>query len=333
MERNYYMVRIKDNRFDLAESKGVVGIGWSEYDFSTMSVEDVDVITDVSISTKKRNAIKRFIGIQKGDIIIVPHWNCIWLAEASDKHIYDETSKDTDIANQIMVKYQTAKDGSIRLFPRNSLSEGLSRRLRMQGGYVLDLKEYGEEIQRIYDNTDYSISTLAAEHENKIIEDFKEQLLYDICNGNVFLKAGGRGLEELVYELFEIEGFDAHILPKTAFSDTGDADVKAEKHFANSQITILAQVKHHRGNTGMHGVRQLEELKSNGENLDCDKLMLITSGSISDEVRNEAENNDIVAMDGKELVDWICENGNISKLSKETRARLRINILPMMWGK
>ncbi len=73
-------------------------------------------------------------------------------------------------------------------------------------------------------------------------------------------------------------------MSKRAFKGYGDADVEAVSRF----ISILAQVKHHDGDTGVWGIEQLKEIKKNGEDEGCDKLMLITSGVVSDDVKQEA---------------------------------------------
>ena len=56
--------------------------------------------------------------------------------------------------------------------------------------------------------------------------------------------------------------------------------------------------------------------------------MLITSGSVTEEVKKEAQKHNIGVMDGEELVSWIYEN--INELSAETKKKLKISIGPIV---
>lgn len=96
------MVRIQKNQFDLAEQKDVVAIGWSDWDFSRMTEQEIiqqigeacdDWCCVPQLRGRKIKEIIRFKNIKKGDYILVPHWNNIWLAVASDEFVYDESSK------------------------------------------------------------------------------------------------------------------------------------------------------------------------------------------------------------------------------------------------
>ena len=336
MEINYYMVRIQNNQFDLAEQKNVVAVGWSDWNLSQMTEQEIRLQVGKACNEwcfapqlrgKKIKEILRFKSIKKGDYILVPHWNNVWLAVASNEFIYDETSKNYNLANQLKVEFLKDKNGNNRCVARSQLSERLSRRLHLRGATVLELYDFKDEIERIFNDIEYSVSKNAAEHEYKLTKEFKQELLKNICEGDVYLKSGGVGLEELVCELFECEKFDAQILSKHTYTNDGDADVKATSKFF--QISILAQVKHHTGNTGVRGIEQLKEIIKNGEDEGADKLMLITSGVVNDNIKQEADKYGIAIMDGEQLVDWIYEN--INELSSETKARLRISIAPIIF--
>lgn len=328
------MVRIQKNQFDLAEQKDVVAIGWSDWDFSRITEQEIiqqigkacdDWCCVPQLRGRKIKEIIRFKNIKKGDYILVPHWNNIWLAVASDEFVYDESSKKCDLANQLKVEFLKDKNGNNRCVARHQLSERLSRRLHLRGATVLELYDFKDEIEKIFNDDEYSVSKTAAEREYQLTKKFKHKLLENICKGNVYLKSGGIGLEELVCELFECEKYEAQVLSKRTFKNYGDADVRAISKF---QINILAQVKHHNGYTGVWGIEQLKEIKRNGEYEGYDKLMLITSGIVNDNVKQEADKYGIMIMDGEQLVDWIYEN--INELSAETKARLKISIAPII---
>lgn len=229
------------------------------------------------------------------------------------------------MANQLKVEFLKDKNGNNRCVARHQLSERLSRRLHLRGATVLELYDFKDEIEKIFNDDEYSVSKTAAECEYQLTKKFKHKLLENICKGNVYLKSGGIGLEELVCELFECEKYEAQVLSKRTFKNYGDADVRAISKF---QINILAQVKHHNGYTGVWGIEQLKEIKRNGEYEGYDKLMLITSGIVNDNIKQEADKYGIMIMDGEQLVDWIYEN--INELSAETKARLKISIAPII---
>lgn len=334
MERNCYMVRIQNNQFNLAEQKSVVAVGWSDWNLSQMTEQEI--IRQVGkaydewccvpqLRGRKIKEIIRFKSIKKGDYILVPHWNNIWLAVAGEEFIYDEEAKKFDLANQLKVEFLKDKNSNNRCVARHQLSERLSRRLHLRGATVLNLYDFKGEIERIFNDKEYSVSKIAAEREDKLVQEFKSKLLQNIRKGDVYLKSGGIGLEELVCELFNCEKYEAQVLSKRAFKSYGDADISAISKF---QINILAQVKHHNGNTGIWGVEQLKEIRKNGEAEGYDKLMLITSGSVQENVKKEADNYGIIIMDGEQLVDWIYEN--INELSDSTKARLKINVAPVI---
>ncbi len=334
MESNYYMVRILENQFDIAEKNSVVAVGWSDWNIYKMSEEEIRKEiggaydswgASPQLRGRKINEILRFRSIKKGDYILVPHWNSVWFAVAESEFYYDENAKKDDLSNRLKVCFQKDADGNNRCVPRSQLSERLSRRLHLRGATVLELDDFKEEIEKIFNDKEYSFSKAVTEKENELIKTFKKNLLESICEGDVYLKSGGIGLEELVRELFECEKYEAQILPKNKFKSWGDADIIAMSKF---QISILAQVKHHKGYTDTWGIEQLKEIKKNGEDEGCDKLMLITSGNVKEDIKQEAEKHGILVMDGEQLVDWIYEN--INELSAETKTKLKISISPIV---
>ena len=334
MERNYYLVRIGQGQDVLKYAeKGVVAVGWSGVDLSQLppdqAVEAIvrEYYTDATSSSlvgKKKSEVWRFKSIRKGDVIVVPYWNNVLFAESEGEYVYSEEDKDVDLANQLKVKYQLVGD-SPRILPRVELSEGLSRRLRVRGTTVADLSEFRDEIDKKYSDTEYTIAKATADKNTEFEKKFKQKLLENIRGGKTHLITGGQGLEELVKVLFEIEGYTAKVLSKRAFSGSGDADVEATKSDIFTENKILAQVKHHDGNTGDEGVNQLISIKKGGEYADH-KLVLITSGKVSESIRSMAAEKDIDIMDGDALADWIfC---HINKLPGELRARLNISDVP-----
>jgi len=335
MERKCYMVRIAQSVWDYAQ-KGVVAVGWSDVDLSGLSsdnaakaISEAGFYVDAApqVVGKKINEVWRFKDIKKGDIIVVPYWSNILIAESEGEYIYSAEDLEVDLANHLKVKYQYIGD-ELRILPRTELSEGLSRRLRVRGSTVSDLFEFADEIERIFTDGNYSIAKTTADKNADLEKAFKKRLIADIRNGNTYLKTGGEGLENLVKILFTIEGYSAKVLGKTSFTGYGDADVEATKRDTFVESKILAQVKHHNWNTDDWGVQQLEIIKEGESGKYADyKFVLITSGDVNDGVRRSASDKDIQVMDGDALADWIFSH--LSELPNDVRARLNISDVPM----
>ena len=327
-----------ENDFKVFFDNNVVAVGWSEIDFSQFNKEQteklVEAVKDYNYSSpdvfaplvgKKLNEVRRFHNINAGDFIVIPFYNSIRLAIAENKILYDDHAYDLDLANQRKVRY-VHKNGYLKTIPRDILSEALQRRLRVRGSTVSDLYEFKDEIEKLFSKDSYTWTSDFEEKENILKSSLKTQLLSKIKDGKTNLKTGGLGLEYLVQELFECEGYKTEVLAKTAFQ-FGDADVYAVKSDKFQETKILTQVKHHVGYSSDWGLTQLNEIKKN-EEYNEHKFVLITSAEISDDVRKLADELDIVAMDGNELVEWLIDN--LTKISAETKIKLGISSIPQL---
>ena len=339
--QRYYLVRAmsqSEKDFSVFFGKEVVAVGWSDVRFCNFHSAE-DIINEVRENndeaysqaapqyvSKKMNEIRRFFGMRTGDRIVVSYWGSIRLATvADDELLYNDKEYDTDLANQRRVKYVLGDDGFLTL-PRNQLSEGLSRRLRVRGTGVGDLTEFGEEIEGLFRGESGWSSRLQTKID-KLSADFKRQLLDNIRNGKTNLETGGYGLEKLVRELLEIEGYQARILPKTAFPGFADADIDASKADRITEVKLLVQVKHHSGESDSWGVTQLREVAQQREYEDH-KLVLVTTGDVSQDLTDECEKRDIVLINGKELAAWIYDL--VGKVNADTRTKLGISDVPTL---
>lgn len=323
--------------FDTFFNNSVVAVGWSEIDFSGFKKDGIEHILasvkDVYYSSedilpqvvgRQLNQVRRFHNINSGDYIIIPFYNSIRLAIANEQILYDQVAYDNDLANQRKVSYLYSKD-VYKTIPRDVLSEAFQRRLRVRGSTVSDLYEFKDEIEKLFNQDNYSWASDFEDKENELKALLKSRLLNKIRIGKTNLKTGGLGLEYLVKELFICEGYRTEVLPKTTFQ-FGDADVYAVKSDKFQETKILVQVKHHQGYTDDWGLQQLSEIKSE-KYKEC-KFVLITSAEISESVRGIAKNLDIDAMDGNEFVDWLIEN--IHSLSIETKIKLGLSAIPQI---
>ena len=338
MDRNYFMVRAmssKEEHFKAFFDNSVVAVGWSDIDFSKENTAaelrqkvyeryHQNTAKTSSNVSRQLNEVERFKGIKKGDIIIVPYYSYITIAEAEDREIYSEEDKKLDLANQRRVSYRY-KDKELYVIPRSDLSEGLQRRLRVRGTTVANLYEFKDEIECIFTEEAYSYSKKIQEKEEEMLRDFKEKLLKNIQTGKTNLQTGGIGLEKLVKEIMECEGYSAKILPKNGFEGSADADIHAFKEDYFNSTKIFVQVKHHSGYSGDWGIQQLLAVLKREEYKEY-KGWFITSALVSEEVRREAAENDIEVVDGNALVDLVTEHFNF--LSETTKRQLGICSIP-----
>ena len=348
MVRNYYMVRGMDSSeavFNELLKNEVVAVGWSYIDFTLCkdNREKFDAELEKvyfknsklapSVKGKWRNQSFRFCGIKKGDYIVVPYHQYIILAEAVGEQIYKPEVINLNLANQQKVQYLYDRDNKLVKIPRASLPENMQRKLRVLGSIVTDFSEFKNEIDTIFASGKFSYKNIHESQKEQKITDFKKTLLNNIRNGHTNLKAGGRGLEELVSELLEIEGYKTKILGKSTFSGIADVDIEAEKidQFFGEQ-KLFVQVKHHQGESSDWGLEQLKAAKNilDKDNKDF-QLVFITTAGISDDVIEKAYENNIVCIDGQKLVDWLYDN--LTSLSELTKEALHIIFVPQIIDK
>lgn len=337
-ERHYFMVRAmlsEEKDFDVFFKNNVVAVGWSDVNFKEFSDReslreavrkqyyDSNQTAPQTVS-KNLNEVVRFKGIQRGDYIIVPFYSSIALAVAETGEVYSQADFDRDLSNQRKVTYRYSGSDVLRI-PRNELSEGLQRRLRVRGTTVANLFEFGEEIETIFTRRSYSYSQEMQVREHEERESLKEGLLDHIRNGKTNLQTGGIGLENLVCELMRCEGYDAKVLAKSKFTGKSDADIQALKDDAFMSKKIFVQVKHHSGFSGKDGIQQVIDVLKQEEYLEYEGYF-VTSANIDEQTRLFAADNDIEVMDGESLVELII--GNLDKLSETTLRLLGISPYP-----
>lgn len=313
--------------------KSIVGIGWSDYNFSKMetSQQVIDAIKGDYGIGRRANQIRRFFAITDGDIIVAPLAYSIAIGRAKGGIFFDPEYIKFDRANQRRVVFKLNENNKIVTLPRGEFSEAFQRRIRVQGMTVNDLSEFEPEIMtalsKVESGKDYSWKSQFEEKEQKITEAFKAQLLSHIQTGNTNLQTGGIGLEHLVRELLILDGYDANIMSKRAMPGMADADIKASRPDRCSDTSVLVQVKHHSGFSNTHGIDQLKEIQKleNSEYADH-QLVFLTSGSLTSEAYQYAEDSNIKVIDGPILADWIMEH--INRLSLESRQSLCISSIP-----
>lgn len=343
---NYYLVRAIDNSQQCLDNfidNNVVAVGWSDVNFLNYKhvdeiFDNLEYLNDIApqVAGRHRGQIIRFLNIKKNDRVVVPYWNSICLATVTGKRNYNNNTYNLDQSNEISVQYLRNNSNELIFIPRDSLSEGLQRRIRVRGMTVNDLNEFSDEIEKYFnkgitDKLSYSWIEGLEDIQKNILDDFKSKLLENIQNGYTNLKAGGIGLEQLVNELIEIEGYKANILAKKTFPSHADADIEAIKADKFSETKLLIQVKHHSGVSGLKGVEQLIEIKNSlPEMYNNHKMIFVTSADVSQEVVEKSESNDIAVITGTELVSWITDS--IKYLKYDTKMRLGIIEIPQIYS-
>ena len=226
VNKGYYFVRAmsqSQDDFNVFFNNNVVAVGWSDVNFSQF--ENVESLvnkvnkeyyangkTVPSVIGRKKNEVRRFKGLKKGDKIVIPFSHAICLAEVTGEELYSQQDYEQDLSNQRKVSYHRSQSGDVVFIPRDKLSEGLQTRLKLQGTSIADLCEFSEEITNLFIGEDFD--SIYNKKRINAIEEFKEKLLNNIQFGKTNLESGGYGLEKLVQELLIIDGYEAKITSK-----------------------------------------------------------------------------------------------------------------------
>ncbi|WP_067094553.1 MULTISPECIES: restriction endonuclease [Marinomonas] len=307
--------------------ENLAGYGWGCIDFSSYSSASeihTSLREDHNVNLgRHKKQIQRFFQIKEGDLVVVPIPRAIVLGIATGKKSFQEGINYGE--NQVEVAYFRDVDGKVIRIPRSKLSQGLESRLKIRFS-IASLKDFQDEINDYVDQLKESGSvcfdTIFQQKLDDAVDTFKSALLDSLKNGQTNLKSGGNGLERLLKELLEIEGYTAHIEAKNKSSDISDIDISATRTDPVSSNRVFIQAKHHSGNTDRHGIKQLIAIDEQEHH---DKW-LITTGTVTEENRKYAEEHDIKVMDGKELVDWIYHR--VDRLSSYTKEVLKIVLEP-----
>ncbi|WP_180027658.1 restriction endonuclease [Acinetobacter sp. YH16032] len=326
--KKYLMVRspeslIKENR---------IGYGWKQVNFSLhQNIKTViqEIIEKNGSIGRMTNQVKNYFELKSEDIVIVPLGKKIAIAKVIGTKKYDPLFKGGHGANQIDVEF-FRKDGKVIYIPRSKLKENLESRLKLRTT-IGDLTRFSQEIDHIIQNLkdlgDFDIKSSFQEKIDQYENEFKTELLNALWKGNTRLKAGGRGLEELIKELLEIQGYSSVlILDKKNGEGIADIDIEATSENNPFLKNILVQVKHHRGETDKHAINQLIAYE---EEIGIRTYKwVITTGYLSKESKEFAELNQVNIMEGEQLVDWIY--ANLSKLKSSTKEALGIVDVPKL---
>lgn len=303
-------------------NEGYIGYGFARINFSDyQDVKDLLNTFEIQYPKRKRsrNMVRNFFILKAGDIVVVPVHKAIKIAIVCGEKRYVPNTRDSN--NQIKVNYLRNTYGEVIKIPNKDLVSFLQTRLRIKRTNGVLKGKYADEIIKIIEqiktNGFYNQNAHYQQQVNEHITNFKHQLLKHIQQGNMRIQAGGYGLEQLIAELYAIQGYKTRICSKRQLKGVADIDVIAE----NNDEKLVIQVKHHHGISNNKGIIQLKEYYHQSD-LMCRKIFITTAHDITEGARNIAHQHHIEVMVGKQLVEFICEN--LPKLSQSTKAKLGI---------
>jgi len=306
----------------------LAGYGWGQANFSAFdSINSIcNYLASKGITIgRHRNQMKRFYELKKGDVVVIPVYRAIVIGKVRGQKSYAEGIQYGE--NRINVDYFKNEQGFAVRIPRSKLSQGLESRLKIRMS-IASLNEFRDEISDyVYQlETDNKVcfDSIFQQKKDEKTESFKANLLTNLVNGNTKLKSGGYGLEQLVKELLEIEGYTAQIEAKNQSSDISDIDITATRNDPVSSNRVFIQVKHHKGSTSDWAVKQLISIDEDEHH---DKWV-ITTGNVEDSTVSFAAEHNIKIMTGEELVDWIYSR--IELLSPKFKEQLGVSIMPQL---
>jgi len=329
-DKKYYLMR---SPAELVE-KDLLGYGWG-VDFSKFN--DFKKLLDAIKGKyggcgRKKNQIRRFFELKKGDLIVVPMKGSIVIGIVDGGKFYDTSIKNG--FNQVSVDFH-CEDGSLRKVSTRTgaITNKLLSRMRVRQSNI-SLADFSYEVDELLKlSCSSKVNTLPDMLEDKLcsMEDqFKKSLLKRLSSGSgLRIKGGGDGFEELVCELLELEGFSTKILSKKSNKGKGDIDIEATRdEFWGGQTQLAIQAKHHKGTSSIKSLQQVVTAIVNGEVSTSAVPMVISTGEFGDKTIEEAAKHDVVLMDGDKFIDWLYQN--LSKLSPETRLKLGISNIPCL---
>ena len=309
-------------------SEGYAGIGWGQFQLRNFTTADefyehLDS-TQQSVG-RSGNQLRRFIEVKQGDFIVVPAPARIYIGIATGEKQFCADKPWGE--NQIEVTFPCDAENEPISIARTDLKQGLQSRLRIRLT-VADLDYFRDEIIERYNDIKNNVSSGALskinEKAGEKLEQFKAKLLDNLRNRNHYLEAGGQGLEHLVKELLEIEGYTA-VIPSKQSHEVG-VDVDIEAHSRNPFITqeLLVQVKDHVGYTDKHAIEQIAKVKKED---DCYRWV-VSLADFSKDAKDCAVKFNVKLMSGAEFVDWLAERWQ--DLSPTTQQKLGIASVPQL---
>ncbi len=304
---NIFIVRNGERSLEAWRAGGFIAIGWSKarnldtevdwYKFKEvirLAYEtDWGPVTPQSLALQASSAFQFIREIAIGDLVLVPVPGAFLAAKVLSPAYYSEEAMEDD-AWRHTVEWLT-----IDPCPRSHCSNALQRRLKVRQTCV-NVKDLRPEIIEALNRT-----------QPVSFNDVVLSRAYEPVASALLSAINDQQLEDLVAQLAQTSGAKAVRAAKNS-RDPGDVDVLAtyELGIGNEESTIKVayQVKQHDGKTGVTGVMQLiERMEADSEIVrGC---IVTTSEQLDDEAKKLADENDIVVITKRGLVEWILMSG------------------------
>lgn len=310
MNRQAFILRLNE-RLETSLSDNVIGIGWSKADnlhnlkeWAPFKAAILNAYPEPYPDGYQNNeralgnvagSVWRFlVEMQTGDWVVVPAEDGFYVAEISGNAFFDQLHRDEDYAWRRPVKWLTS-----HAKPRSYASNPLQRRLKARQTcvYATDLLEDIDSSLR--GDKPLDVPSIVLKNAYKAVADALHNAINDV------------GLEKLVERLAASTGAAAAVLPKNS-GEPGDADVLATYDLgighSNEVIEVAYQVKQHEAESDEEGILQLLQRMEARPSI-VRGCFVTTASTISEEAKHMADENNIIVLTEKEIVEWILRAG------------------------
>ena len=327
-DRNCFGIRIKGGtgipQDEYCFSNNRVVLGWSEINFSQetlgRSYLEIKAVVDSTGWYKNSRSLGQASGIifrasqiKKGDIIIVPRYQSVAVAEVVSEHVLFDGSDDmlkNDISNYYLVNWIH------RTYPKTLLSSNFNSTCKFRQT-VIGLDYYKDDIEKIIQDTDI------LPIDQKYLEKREELALNNV--EHIFNHIRSRDNVKFSDDDFEL--FVKHLFEIT-FNLKGEINSKL-KEFENGRDIVFnvnglgeiqwnVQVKQHQDETGEGAVNQILKggIATNEIN------MVVSNTYFSTEAKKLADENNVILVDGYAMAEIIYEN--FQGIELEFKAKLSL---------
>lgn len=305
---NIFIVRNGERSIDAWRSGRFIAVGWSEalgldkepdwHRFKTLIRVAYaplwPTMNEQSLALQASSAFQFIRNIGVGDLVIVPIPGAFLAAKVSSDTHFDEGGKETDSTWKHDVEWLTNQP-----VPRSYCGNALQRRLKVRQTCVNVNGLRTEILEALRRRQPVSFNDVVMA---KAFEPVANALINSINDVQ---------LEELVVQLARAAGATAERAPKNSRLP-GDVDVVATYDLRigteESTIKVAFQVKQHEATTGIAGVKQLvDRMQADPEIVRG--YFVTTADDLDTAAQTLADENDIVVIKKKGLVEWILSSG------------------------
>jgi predicted Mrr-cat superfamily restriction endonuclease len=247
-----------------------------------------------SLALQASSAFQFIRNIRIGDLILTPIPGAFLTARVLSEVYFDESGMTTDSAWKHKVEWLTNQPCS-----RSHCANTLQRRLKVRQTCV-NVNDLRSEI------LDALNRTRPISFNEVVLEGAFEPVAKALMNSINDVQ-----LEELVVQLAQAAGAKAERAPKNSRLP-GDVDVIATYDLRigteESTIKVAYQIKQHESVTGVTGIEQLVD-RMQADTEIVRGYFVTTADELDADAQKLADENDIVVIKKKGLVDWILTSG------------------------